>query len=83
MDARPLTRKVWGVQTVMIPSVWNAMQSIQNDSAEVVAQLLQLKDGTLWSGERERLERCINMLNSIWEVAHDYQAKVKTVIPRP
>ena len=60
------------------------MQFIQDGSKEVDAILAEIFGfAELPSGVRDALDRSIVTNNSIWEVAHDYQATVAKIIPRP
>ena len=56
-----------------LSNVLRAMQSIQAGTSEVLNGLALLKADKLSSIENAALERCIGTLNSIYEVAHDYE----------
>lgn len=61
-----------------LPNVLRAMQSIQRDTEEALANLDVLRDSPQRLGEV--LELCTGILNTIWRTANDYESALPTII---
>ncbi len=60
-----------------LPNVLLAMQSIQEGIGAALERLEEIQENGIKPGDSE-LALCIDMLNSIWRVANDYEAQLPT-----